>query len=238
MGQFRQSLHPAWINKFASAPPGFGHDGAAPLAEVGVQLRGGFRWGNPWRLNYALYAGNGPTVDIVATEIHTEGATANEDDKLVFGGRLGVLPVPSVELGVSVASGEIGPQGEETLLRDYEVYGADFSWRPGKAWDFRGEYVETNLGDNAASVAPGSAEWKTWYAQGAYRFLPAQWEAVIRYGDFDSFHADDDQEQWGAGINYWFAPNAVGKIGYESNEGLADSLSDDDRWLVQLSYGF
>ncbi|MFB3106725.1 MAG: hypothetical protein ACE1ZA_17630, partial [Pseudomonadales bacterium] len=41
LGNFRQNLHPSWINKLPSAPPGFGHDGAAPLAEVGIQLRGG-----------------------------------------------------------------------------------------------------------------------------------------------------------------------------------------------------
>ncbi len=41
IGQFRQNLHPGWINKLPSAPPGFGHDGAAPASEVGIQLRGG-----------------------------------------------------------------------------------------------------------------------------------------------------------------------------------------------------
>ena len=41
IGNFRQNTHPSWINKLPSAPPGFGHDGAAPRAEVGIQLRGG-----------------------------------------------------------------------------------------------------------------------------------------------------------------------------------------------------
>lgn len=241
LGQFRQNLHPAWINKFASAPPGFGHDGAAPLAEVGVQLRGGYRWGNPSRLNYAVYAGNGPTVEIVGTEIHgvnSEGSTGNEDDKLVFGGRLGFLPVPSIELGLSGASGDVGPEGEATLHRDYEVYGADATWQPGKAWDFRGEYVKTKVGINSGSVAPEAAEWSTWYVQGAYRFLPGKWEMVLRYADFDSPHDGDDQEQWGGGVNYWFAPNAVAKAGYESNKGAVGNPSDDNRVLLQLAYGF
>lgn len=241
IGQFRQNLHPAWINKFASAPPGFGEGGAAPVAEVGAQLRGGYRWGNPWRLNYALYAGNGPKVEIAGTEIdrvNSEGATGNDDGKLLFGGRVGVLPLSSLEIGISAASGEVGPEGEEALLRDYDVYGTDFSWQPGKSWDFRGEYVKTKVGDNTVSAAPESAEWATWYMQGAYRFLTGKWEAVLRYADFDSPHADADQEQWGGGLNYWFAPNAVGKAGYERNEGLPGNPSDDDRWLLQLSYGF
>lgn len=241
VGQFRQNIHPAWINKFASAPPGFGHDGAAPVSEVGAQVRGGFLLANPWRFNYAVYAGNGPKVEIDAGEIHgveAEGSTGNDDGELVFGGRLGVFPLPSLEIGVSAATGDVGPEGEEALLRDYDVYGADFSWRPGKAWDFRGEYVQTKVGANSASAAPDSAEWTTWYVQSAYRFLPSKWEAVLRYGDFDSPHAEDDQEQWGAGVNYWFAPNAVAKLDFERNDGLAGEPADDDRWLLQLSYGF
>ena len=241
VGQFRQNLHPAWINKFASAPPGFGHDGAAPVSEVGAQVRGGTPISGPARVTYAAYLGNGPTVEISNGEIHgveAEGSTGNDDGELVAGGRLGFLPTPSVEVGLSAAGGEVGPEGEETLLRDYEVYGADFSWRPTKHWDLRGEYVNTEVGANGSSAAPESTEWETWYVQGGYRFLPSKWEAVLRHGDFDSPHADDDQRQWGLGLNYWFAPNAVFKAGFESNDGLAGEPADDDRWLLQLAYGF
>ncbi len=241
IGQFRQNIHPTWINKFASAPPGFGHDGAAPVSDVGAQVRGGFQISNPWRFNYAVYAGNGPKIELDGAEIHAveaEGFTSNDDGELVFGGRLGVLPIPSLEIGLSAATGDAGPEGEESLLRDYDVYGADFSWRPGTGWDFRGEYVKTKVGAKSVSAAPESAEWRTWYVQGAYRFLPSKWEAVLRYGDFDSPHADDDQEQWGSGVNYWFAPNAVAKLGYEHNDGLTGEPTNDDRWLLQLSYGF
>ena len=59
IGQFRQNLHPSWINKLPSAPPGFGHDGAAPVSDVGFQFRGGFPMGNI-RTNYAVYVSNGP----------------------------------------------------------------------------------------------------------------------------------------------------------------------------------
>lgn len=241
IGQFRQNLHPAWINKFASAPPGFGHDGAAPLSDVGVQVRGGLPVGDSMRINYAAYASNGPKVTLDGSEIHavdSEGSTGNEDGELVFGGRVGFLPMPALEIGVSAARGDVGPEGEQALLRDYKVYGADFSWRPGTAWDVRGEYVKTEVGSNAASAAPDGAEWKTWYLQGAYRILPTKWEAVLRYGDFNSPHADDDQEQWGVGVNYWFAPNAVAKLGYEFNSGLTDAATDDNRLLLQLAYGF
>lgn len=44
IGQFRQNLHPSWINKLPSAPAGFGHDGAAPVSDLGVQAVVVFIW--------------------------------------------------------------------------------------------------------------------------------------------------------------------------------------------------
>ena len=61
LGNFRQNMHPSWINKLPSAPPGFGHDGAAPIAEVGVQLRGGATVGQLGKVTYAGYVGNAPS---------------------------------------------------------------------------------------------------------------------------------------------------------------------------------
>jgi hypothetical protein len=52
VGQFRQNLHSSWINKLPTAPPGFGHDGAAPISEM---------WG--WRFAAASrWAGCAPTM--------------------------------------------------------------------------------------------------------------------------------------------------------------------------------
>jgi hypothetical protein len=109
IGQFRQNLHPAWINKLPSAPPGFGHEGAAPLSDLGLQLRGGVPAG-PAKLNYAIYAGNGPKLELngAGTEIEAieaEGFGADNNDNKVVGGRIGVLPIPNLEIGVSAATG-------------------------------------------------------------------------------------------------------------------------------------
>ncbi len=240
IGQFRQNLHPAWINKFASIPPGFGEDGAAPESDIGVQVRGGLPVGDAMRVNYSLYTGNGPMVELNGNEVEAiaaEGSTGNGDGKLVVGGRVGFLPIPGLEVGLSAGGGDVGPVGEESLLRKYKVYGADFVWGK-KAWEVRGEYVKSKLGSNAASAAPDSAQWQTWYVQGAYRFLPSKWEAVLRYTDYNANNAENSQEQWGVGVNYWFAPNAVAKLGYEFNDGLSGEPTDDNRLLLQLAYGF
>lgn len=251
IGQFRQNLHPSWINKLPTAPPGFGHDGAAPLSDVGLQARGGFPIGNPMFANYAVYVANGPVLEFEEepagsglVELHAleaEGRTSNDDDELVIGGRFGLLPVPGLEIGLSAATGKVNGENPVTGMldvnRDYDVFGADFAWK----WDnlgLRGEYISQEVGANAASVDPSSFEWKAWYAQAAYRFAPTKWEGVVRYTDFDSPHPDDDQKQWALGINYLFAPNAMAKLGYNFNDGEAGAPTDDDRFQVQFAYGF
>ncbi|MDA3869217.1 MAG: hypothetical protein PF589_04585, partial [Gammaproteobacteria bacterium] len=79
VGQFRQNLHPSWINKLASAPPGFGHDGAAPVSDVGFQVRGGFPLGS-MRANYAVYASNGPEINAEAEDDGAGGVEGYELD--------------------------------------------------------------------------------------------------------------------------------------------------------------
>lgn len=112
IGQFRQNQHPSWINKLASAPPGFGHDGAAPVSEVGLQARGGFPVGNMFA-NYAAYIGNGPELNSTFEDgefelegIEAEGFGKNSNGKNVYGGRFGFMPLPGLEIGISAATGK------------------------------------------------------------------------------------------------------------------------------------
>ena len=287
VGQFRQNLHPSWINKMASAPPGFGHDGAAPVSDLGVQVRGGFPLGDMF-VNYAAYASNGP--ELIATEeeeefelegIDAEGFGADLDGDKTFGGRIGFLPFNGLEVGVSAAFGEAsvtrieggheaeeeeeheaevasisgtpfsrtlnvggGEEAEAAGLtgepgRDYEVFGFDFAWFPMRDLALRGEYVRSEVGaDTTGVTASEGATWKTWYSQASYRLPNTNWEPVVRFADFDSPHASEDQEQWALGLNYLFAPNLIAKVNYEFNDGQNDASADSNRWLIQLAYGF
>jgi len=245
VGNFRQNIHPSWINKLPSAPPGFGHDGAAPISEVGVQLRGVAPMGNS-KLNYAFYLGNGPKIEGEDGEIHAieaEGFASDPDDQKVFGGRIAFLPIPSLEIGVSGATGDVavveddGMDVEGDPKRGYEVVGFDASYR-WKNLDLRGEYVSQEVDENAMSIAPESGKWETWYTQAAYQFADGKWEGVVRYTDFKSPHADDTQEQLALGVNYLITPSAMLKFGYESNKGEPGEITDADRWLIQIAYGY
>ncbi len=248
IGYFRQNLHPSWINKLPTAPVGFGHDQAAPVADVGMQLRGGIPLGGTMFSNYALFVSNGPILELnedgdEIEAVEAEGSTGNEDENFLFGGRLAFVPMANVEIGISGAFGDVALEDDGFADRDYDVFGVDGFGR-WKNLDLRAEYVRQKVGSLATSVAPDSQEWEAWYIQASYKFNQAtykllrQFEAVARYSDFDSNHADQRQEQWALGLNYLIAPQTGLKFSYEFNDGLDDEPTNDDRLLIQLSYGF
>jgi outer membrane murein-binding lipoprotein Lpp len=245
IGQFRQNVHPSWINKLPAAPPGFDHDGAAPQAEIGLQLRGGAPLGQS-HVNYALYIGNGPELEAEEGIIHgvaSDGFTRDEDGGKVIGGRIGYLPIPHLELGLSLATGDVtiteedGTDVEDDPERDYDVYGADFAYQ-WKSADLRGEYVQQDVGDKSSSTIPDGGKWESWYLQASQKFWRNQYEGVLRYADFDSPVAESEQEQWAIGLNYLIAPQAIAKLSYEFNDSVSSSSNDDNRWLFQMTYGY
>ena len=256
IGQFRQNVHPSWINKLPTAPIGFGHGAAAPLSDLGLQLRGGIPLSGSMRANYATYVSNGPTllVDVddgdVEMEMETEAATSNADDNLVYGGRFGFLPIPALELGVSGAIGKVGVgEGHEVSElaagepdRDYTVIGVDavYNW---STLQLRGEFIEQSVGsDSGSTIADGAAagdlDFTTWYVQAAYRLPETKWEGVVRYGDLDTPNKDANRSQWSAGVNYLFANNVILKAAYTVDNFDASGIDEDNRVNVQLAYGF
>jgi hypothetical protein len=265
IGQFRQNIHPSWVNKVVSAPPGFGHDGAAPTSDMGIQLRGGFPLGSV-RTNYSLYVSNGPElksatddqVDFALDGVAAEGFGADRDGRKTYGGRFAILPVPSLEVGLSYATGKaavtvleengVNPPATglepgvfipNQELRDYDVSGADFVLFNGNM-SLRGEYVKTEIGSSTTDTTAGDGGiWQAMYTQFAYRVPDTKWEGVIRYGDFDAPGLLRDQKQTVLGINYLVTNNFIAKFSYEFNDAeVAGSIADDDRLLTQLAYGF
>ena len=247
LGQFRQNLHPSWINKMASAPVGFGHDQAAPNAEVGLMVKGGFPTGNGTS-NYAVYVGNGPTLELEAPDeiemIETPGLNKDGDGKKVVGGRYGIfIPSQQLDIGLSAATGETSIRTGSTgsyaydTARSYDAVGFDFAWRV-MGLDLRGEYIKQEVGDQAASVAATGGEWEAWYIQAAYKFDSSNWEVAIRQSQYDTPHASVDREQTAIGVNYVFASNFIAKFNYEINENPNAGQTAGDRVLVQLAYGF
>ncbi len=241
LGQFRQNVHPSWINKLPSAPQGFGHGGAAPTADVGMQVRGGFKVGTSINGSYAAYVGNGVGAEMNGDEVeeaHSPGFNEDVDGAKNMGGRLGMYMINSkLDLGVSWATGKAGEiggdngAGQNGTKRDWDFIGADFTWQAFGGLDVRGEYVKQTYGALGASE---EADFDAYYVQVAYRFPATKWEIVARTSSNSS--PGDTKDRSSAGVNYLFTSSVIAKVAYESNDNDANSL--DDKILVQMAYGF
>ncbi len=254
IGQFRQNVHPSWINKLPTAPVGFGHGGAAPLSDLGVQLRGGIPLSGSMRANYALFTSNGPTLVVDGAtgelELETGAASSNADGNFVYGGRVGFLPVPALELGLSGALGKVGVAEGHAVSelaagepdRDYTVLGADAVYNL-DTLQLRGEFIQQTVGSEAGSTiadgeVTGELDFTAWYAQAAYRLPDTKWEGVARIGDLDTPNDDANRSQWSVGVNYLFANNVIIKAAYTVDDYDDNAIDDDERFNVQLAYGF
>lgn len=223
IGQFKERLHPTWINKIGYAPAGFGHDGVQPDSEVGIMVRGGVMVGKRSMVTYALMVGNGPRLGHEGNA-EFKGFGRDDNQNKAFGGRLGFLPVPYLELGVSYLKGKLnGLHGDEgdahsetfILAEDLEptsanvkVWGADAAYTRGP-WDFRFEYLNSVRDplnsfseEDDEIVALSRLTLKAWYIQLAYRlseitenrFLQ-KFEPVVRYGKFTVMGNEELEEE-------------------------------------------
>ncbi|MFX6338817.1 hypothetical protein ABTG50_19345, partial [Acinetobacter baumannii] len=93
---------------------------------------------NGQHVNYAIYYANGPRLgleDMEDLDLDAEGTNRNPDGKRVVGGRLGWMPAPNLELGVSAITGDVVLDAEGMVMepepsRSYRVAGMDAVWRP------------------------------------------------------------------------------------------------------------
>jgi hypothetical protein len=164
-----------------------------------------------------------------------ENLSDNNNNKAV-GGRLGFLPIPSLELGGSWMSGRF----DDAEDLDFRMHGMDFLYTRGP-WDFRGEFLNLSH-DNEGG---GTTRTHGFYVQAAVRLrdfasrlgqngILDQTELVLRYGELDDV---TKLRQTTFGINYWITPSAPLKIAYTRNDEDRNEV-DNDRFEIQLALGF
>lgn len=247
LGYFVQNLGPPWINRLPDAPVGFDGDEAAPQAELGLQVRGGFYFLSKLKMNYTTFFANGPRaygdpttgmIDHIGTD-----AFPNNNNNFIGGGRLGILPIPNVEIGISGAGGKVAlyslPTG--TYLgeagRNYQVIGADLSIKKYN-WDLRAEVIQQRIQSQANSQYPDAQKWKAWYLQAAYWIPETKFEPVVRWGGYSSAVYGQSVHQVALGVDYWFAPSLAIQAAYEINKAQLGTTADNNLFLVQLVFGF
>jgi hypothetical protein len=248
---FGPKLHPSWINKLPTLPPFYRHGehpgGFIPvMSDIGAMASGGFSlFDTQSKLNYALYAANGPAtpgldelagMDEAVEENSLDFRFENwpdENQSKSVGGRLGFLPIPNLEVGASFLTGETKGAGRATL------FGLD-AWYHVDALELRAEYARL------ARTASGPDESAYgYYVQAAYRLrslldrhpsLPTfvgRLEPVVRWGEVGGF-APLKRRQLALGLDYWLFESVPIKIAYELNSGEISG----DGFFIQLSYGF
>jgi len=248
-GSFGEKLHPAWINRLATRPLGFGHDGITPMSDVGVELRGAFQLSSA-KINYQVYGINGPQLKTGLMEPDEAGMLMfmyqkdNNLDKSI-GGRLGLLPFSNsmMEIGFSGLSGKVGAEG--SIYEDVKanLYAIDFSLVKNinflkSVIDVKGQYNYTRVGDAnyADPNNPGlTYDFKnisnSYYTQLSVRpaFVSSNFiknlEFVGRYSAMQTPEGalwEQNPTQTALGLNYWLDWRTVLKLGYQNTDGLGE----------------
>lgn len=184
-GDWYEDQSPFWVNRFVTAPLPYNVDALIPPTEVGVQLRGGFQWGEMGQVaDYTVWSGNGPgyshsscTDNTPPSPLPTCPPGALVGDTLVavnniklnshtpsFGGRFRVYPLRAdsnlgrLELGVSTYDGE----WENGLW--LTSWGADFNYFRDNL-QARGEWIQTY---RQMPQGIGADNRQGWYVQAGY----------------------------------------------------------------------
>ncbi len=231
-GAFTERLHPKWINKLPNKPLGY-PDGAAMLApeqQIGVEARGGVPLIKETKANYAFYVSNGPKLHtdtaVDAGELDFTNTNENNNNK-AFGGRVGFLPIPELEVGYSFETSR--PGGTDTghnvraLLQGLDIsYKRDFDPLKGTI-DLKGEQIWSSVDAFDYGTGAFKNNRSSHYLQLAYRpsllKMPVvkNLEAIFRFDQINQpadapSHTDEERYTWG--LDYWLNPSTALKIAY------------------------
>jgi hypothetical protein len=252
--EYHNHFDAPWINKLPTDPLVYGDSGIAPDSGLGAFATGSFPYhANLW--NYAVWVTNGPT-------LITDGDSAGQlnfgnyedtNNGKAVGGRIGYLPIPWFEVGLSFQYSQVDPDGFADTV-DSTLYGVD--------WDYvqtldsvqgrvtaRGGWIWSDLSKATYPSLPGSPRFDSnsngGYAELAYRPTKVSdrylrnLEFIGRYDRLDipsSIPGGGTEDQWTGGIDYWITPRTVVKAAYTWDD--RENEEDQDLFALQLATGF
>ena len=263
-GQFGPNIHPSWINRSPWTPGIYGSHGSNQameallpiLSDVGVAVQQTLVLGEHQKIFIDLYSTNGPSVEAddhaeepvegeheeeevghaELPELAFEATSGDNNKDKAFGGRVAYAMLPGIEIGASYYSASY--DDEERL--DFNAQGIDINVI-GSHYLLRGEYIKTET--DGFEEEEGETEIHTfkrdgWYLQstlqtGKIWSSLAGTELVLEYAETNQLA---EASRWMVGFNYWLDTRSVIKVAYDDTD--VEEGEDDQRFVVQLSYGF
>lgn len=262
MNYFVERQHMAWVNKLPDKPLAV-YDGLLPEANEGIQLRGGIPIG-PTKLGYSVFAVNAPALQVDPATVPANGLGAFEFDNfdnvgrhIAYGGRIGFLPVPELELGYGLEYAAVTPPGSpdhvSALLQSVDLsYVRDSAALKGTV-NLKAQWVWSHVGNyvyDPASVVGGPFVFNNsrngGYAQFAYRpsmvenSILRNIEPVFRFDMLNQQKTSAGFDEWRytVGLNYWLAPSSVLKAAYVFDHERGLNADPHDLIELQFATGF
>jgi len=261
-GQYHNHFDPPWINPLPDDPLIFSDGGLAPGSAIGAFVSGVIPVAST-KVNYAVYGSNGPSLEV--TDPNTLGSLhfdnyGDLNNNKAYGGRIGFLPTPELEVGYSIQYGQAGPQGFDQNVNAL-LQAVDVSYR--KQYDLiggtihaRAEWVWSNVG-NATYTTYDSSGNTTYgpntfnndsnggYFLISYRPTLASYKILRNFeiiGRYDRMDIPVDapngkhDQRYTVGLDYWFDPRVVLKTAYECDD-IANAPGAP-AFMVQIGVGF
>lgn len=257
---YHNHFDPAWINKLPTDPLVYGDNGLAPDSAVGVFVTGAHPYGNEKGIiNYAAWVTNGPaliTEDPDAAGSFNFDNYNDQNNNKAVGGRIGLIPTPSLEIGYSIQYAKVSPDNFEPL--NATMQGIDLNYvkkidrikgrlttRAAWVWSRVGEATYDPTGEFGFGPLRFDNNRDGGYLEVAYRPTEVDdkalrdFEFVMRYDRLNvssDAPGGGDRTQWTPGIDYWITPRTVLKTAYVFDNPEIDE--DQSGFLLQVATGF
>ncbi len=256
MNFFVERQHMNWVNKLPDKPLAV-YDGLMPESQVGMQIRGVAPLGKT-KLEYAAFLANASA--LITNDSEAFGSLEyndfdNANGNIAYGGHVGFIPHPEVEIGYGMMASQVGPAGTHLMaymqsvdvncVEDRDALKGMLSVRGQWAWSMID--AMTYDADGARGFGPVDFDNRRQggYAQVSYRpsrikhgFFK-QLEPEIRYDAYlqKRTPVGYDEVRLSAGLDYWLKSNVVLKGAYEIDHQNGSGVNGD-AFIFQFVSGF
>ena len=253
---FVERQHMAWVNKLPDKPLAV-YDGLMPETLLGVQVHGAIPLGST-TFEYAAFVANAPRL-VTDGEISGIGTLDfdnfdNADGHISYGGHVGFLPIPQIEIGYGIQHSGVGPRGNTVnanlqsvdlnVMDDSELLKGILNFRAQWVWSQVGSFTYDADGSQGFGPMTFSNKRNGGYVQLSYRpsrvdnFLK-DFEAVVRFDDLAQRKTPVgfDEKRWTIGLDYWLTPSTVVKLAYEVDSKRGNG-ENQNAIMLQVATGF